>query len=422
MIKSFFGYEWFVSLRYLRAKRKQTFISVISFISVAGVTLGVAALIVVLAVMTGFHDGVRQQILGNIPHILIQKQGGRIDAYRDLCHRVEEASPHILHVSPFVSREAMLLARHNVAAVSVKGVAPGNKVFSQKLMTLGHEDIKDLLFRRKNKLPGLVIGLQTASSLGVTVGDNVNVIPPIFTVTPFGVIPKMKPYQVVGILRHRGGILDAFYGYTSLGEAQKLLDYDGQVSGLEVELDGFDQTSLTTRQLRQKFPFPYIVRSWEEMFGSFLAALKLEKLGLFIVLTIIVLVAAFNIATTLIMVVMEKHKDIAILRSLGATSRSILKIFMVEGLVVGVLGTTLGTALGVLLARNADAIIKWLEHTFHLVIFDQSVYGMEHFPSVVNVSDVLSVVLVALTISLLATIYPAWRASRMDPAEALRYD
>ena len=422
MIKNLFGYEWFVSLRYLRAKRKQTFISVISFISVAGVTLGVAALIVVLAVMTGFHDGVRQQILGNIPHILVQKQGGRIDSFKELSRQVENSSPHIVQVSPFISREAMLLARQNVAAVNIKGVDPDNKVFSQNLLTLEQGDIKKLLFKRNGQMPGIVIGLQTAASLGITVGDNVNVIPPIFTVTPFGVIPKMKPFQVVGVLRHRGGILDAFYGYISLEEGQGLLDFDDQVSGLDVELDGFDYTLPTTRELRQKFPFPYIVRSWEDMFGSFLAALKLEKLGLFIVLTIIVLVAAFNIATTLIMVVMEKYKDIAILRSLGATSRSILKIFMLEGLVVGVLGTTLGTALGVLLAKNADPIIKWLERTFQVVIFDQSVYGMEHFPSVVHATDVLSVVLVAMTISLMATIYPAWRASRMDPAEALRYD
>lgn len=422
MIKKLFGYEWFVSLRYLRAKRKQTFISVISFISVAGVTLGVAALIVVLAVMTGFHDGVRKQILGNIPHILVQKQGGQIESYQELSRRVRSFSPHIVQVSPFISREAMLLSKTNVAAVSIKGVDSDNKVFYQNLLTLGQGNVKELLFEREEKIPGLIIGLHTATTLGVAVGDNVNVIPPIFTVTPFGVIPKMKPFQVVGILRHRGGLLDAFYGYISLAEAQNFLGLDSKVSGLEVELDAFDRTRETTLDLRRELRYPYIVRSWEEMFGSFLAALKLEKLGLFIVLTIIVLVAAFNIATTLIMVVMEKYKDIAILRSLGATSRSILKIFMLEGLVVGVLGTTLGTVLGVLFAKNADPIIKWLESTFKIVIFDQSVYGMEHFPSVVNLTDVLSVVVVAMTISLVATVYPAWRASRMDPAEALRYD
>jgi len=174
--------------------------------------------------------------------------------------------------------------------------------------------------------------------------------------------------------------------------------------------------------LRDVYGYPYAIRSWEEMFGSFLSALKLEKLGLFIVLGIIVLVAAFNIATTLIMVVMEKHRDIAILRSMGATSRSIMKIFVLEGLIIGTLGTLLGTALGLLIARNADPIIKWLEGVLHVKIFEESVYGMDKFPSVVNSADVIAVVIVAMTISLLATVYPAWRAARMDPAEALRYE
>jgi lipoprotein-releasing system permease protein len=174
--------------------------------------------------------------------------------------------------------------------------------------------------------------------------------------------------------------------------------------------------------LRREYSFPMAVRSWEEMFGSLLSALKLEKLGLFIVLGIIVLVAAFNIATTLIMVVMEKHRDIAILRSMGATSRSVMQIFVLEGLIIGTLGTLLGTGLGLLLANNADPLIKGLEKTFNVKIFDQAVYGMDHFPSVVNPGDVIAVVIVTMSISLLATVYPAWRASRMDPAEALRYE
>ncbi|MBN1142224.1 MAG: lipoprotein-releasing ABC transporter permease subunit [Deltaproteobacteria bacterium] len=417
-----FGYEWFVSLRYLRAKRKQTFISVISFISIAGVTLGVAALIVVLAVMTGFHDGVRQQILGNIPHILIQKYGSGIEDYRELAQKAAAVSPRIVQVSPFVSREAMLLSKKNVAAVSVKGIEPGNKIFSQTLFTLERKGAGELLFDSGAPLPGLIIGFNTATVLGISVGDTVNVIPPLFTVTPFGVIPKMKPFRVVGILRQQGGVLDAYFGYVSLAAAQELLDTHGQVSGLEIELDSFDHTQKVAASLRRSFRYPFGVRSWEEMFGSFLAALKLEKLGLFIVLTIIVLVAAFNIATTLIMIVMEKHKDIAVLRSLGATARSIMAIFLLEGLIVGTLGTSLGTAAGVLLARNADPIIKWLERLLGVRIFDQTVYGMEAFPSVVNGGDVLAVVTVAMVISLLATLYPAWRAARMDPAEALRYD
>ena len=416
------GYEWFVSLRYLRAKRKQTFISVISFISIAGVTLGVAALIVVLAVMTGFHDGVRQQILGNIPHILVQKHGEEISGHSQLIEQALAASPRIKEARPYVSKEAMLLSRNNVAAVSVKGVEQGNKVFDQPFLTVDARDVQELVFAEGEGLPGLVIGIDTAANLAVAVGDVINVIPPMFTITPFGMIPKMKPFRVVAITSRRGGFLDTYYAYMALPQAQLLIDAGERVSGIEIEVDSFDHATAVAQELRGVFAYPHVVRSWEDLFGSFLSALKLEKLGLFIVLGIIVLVAAFNIATTLIMVVMEKHKDIAILRSVGATSRSIMAIFVLEGCIIGTLGTSLGTALGLLLAKNADPIIKWIEGTFGLRIFDQAVYGMDHFPSVVNSQDVIAVVIVAMSISLLATIYPAWRAARMDPAEALRYE
>jgi len=416
------GYEWFVSLRYLRAKRKQTFISVISFISIAGVTLGVAALIVVLAVMTGFHDGVRQQILGNIPHILVQRHGEDIGDYQAVVERIKTSSPKITAVAPFVSKEAMLLSRGNVSAVTVKGIEPDHKVLTQDFLTLDRADLRNLLFNSDSATPGIVIGLDTAAALGVGVGDSVNVIPPMFNITPFGMIPKMKPFRVVGVASKRRGFLDTYFAYISLSEAQRFFDSRNGVSGLEIEVDAFDHAPAITIQLRQELGYPFVVRSWEDLFGSFLSALKLEKLGLFIVLAIIVLVAAFNIATTLIMVVMEKHKDIAILRSMGATSRSVMKIFVLEGFVIGTLGTSLGSLLGLFLAHNADPIIKGLESSLHVKIFDQAVYGMERFPSVVNPGDVVSVVVVAMSISLLATIYPAWRASRMDPAEALRYE
>lgn len=416
------NYELFVSLRYLRAKRKQTFISVISFISISGITLGVAALIVVLAVMTGFHDGVRQQILGNIPHVLIQKHGEDLADAESVVTKAKSVSTHVLNASPFVSKEAMLLSQRNVAAVNVKGIERDNKVFRQSFLTQNGINVEKALYESKSGLPGILIGLDTATTLGVAVGETINVIPPMFTITPFGMIPKMKPFKIVGIFKQRGGFIDAYFAYIDIAQAQKFFDLGENVSGVEIEVDGFDQAAPVAMSLRQDYGFPHVVRSWEDMFGSFLAALKLEKLGLFIVLGIIVLVAAFNIATTLIMVVMEKHRDIAILRSMGATSRSIMKIFVLEGLIIGTLGTFLGTGLGLLLAKNADPIIKGLEQLLNTKIFDQSVYGMDHFPSVVNSSDVIAVVVVSMVISLLATIYPAWRAAKMDPAEALRYE
>lgn len=415
------NYEWFVSLRYLRAKRKQTFISVISSISIIGVTLGVAALIVVLAVMTGFHDGVQQQILGNIPHVLVQQQGGAVELNDQLLKTIRETD-RVRAVTPFVVKEAMLLSRGNVAAVNVKGIAADNKVLAQEIRTLDGTPVTELLFGDQPGLPGIVIGFEAAMSLGVTLGETINVIPPMFALSPFGMVPKMKPFRVVGVMRQRGGFLDNYLAYVALPIAQSFLELGEKVSGIEIEVVAFNDARPVSERLRKALGFPYMVRSWEDMFGSLLSALNLEKLGLFIVLAIIVLVAAFNIATTLIMVVMEKHKDIAILRSLGANSAGIMKIFILEGLVIGTLGTTMGIVGGVVLAKNADSLIKWLEHTFGVKIFDQAVYGMERFPSVVSMGDVVTVGLVSMTICLVATVYPALRAARMDPAEALRYE
>jgi len=416
------SFEWFVSLRYLRAKRKQTFISVISFISIAGVTLGVGALILVLAIMTGFHDGVRSQILGNVPHVLVQKQGGGIDHYAELADTIRARSPLVASVTPFISQQSMLLSRSNVAPVNIKGIEAGHKLFQQQMATVDDRDVQEHLFAAGRRLPGVVISGDSAASLGVSVGDTINIIPPMFTMTPFGMIPKMKPFEVVGVFHQRSGFFDTYYAYIALDQAQAFLGLDGKVSGLEVEATSFEQARALATQLRGVLIYPYTVRTWEDMFGSFLSALRLEKLGLFIVLGIIVLVAAFNIATTLIMVVMEKNRDIAILRSMGANARSIMKIFVLEGLIIGSVGTGLGTTLGVLLAKNADGIIKGLEALLKVRIFDQAVYGMAEFPSKVYASDVTAVAVMAMVISLLATVYPAWHASRMDPAESLRYE
>ena len=416
------NYEWFISLRYLRAKRKQTFISVISFLSIAGVMLGVAALIVVLAVMTGFHDAVRQQILGSIPHVLIQRYGEELKDVPQVIAAAKAVSPQVVSAQPFVSKEAMLVSRGNVAAVTVKGVGAENKIFKQKIQSAAGGNAQSLVFAPESTVPGIIIGIDTASTLGISVGETINVIPPIFSMSPFGMMPKMKTFRVVGIFRQRGGFMDTYFAYVDLRQAQKLLEIGDTVSGIEIETVSFDQAAVVSQELRATFPYPYVVRSWEDLFGSFLSAIKLEKLGLFIVLGIIVLVAAFNIATTLIMVVMEKHKDIAILRTMGATSRSIMKIFVFEGLIIGTFGTVAGTLLGLLLAKNADLIIKGIERLTGVRIFDQAVYGMERFPSVVYPADAIAVAVTAMIICLLATIYPAWRAARMDPAEALRYD
>jgi len=418
-------YEWLIGLRYLKAKRKQTFISVISFISVAGVALGVAALILVLAIMTGFHDGVRQQILGNVPHVLVQNRGADIPDWEQRLEHIRSISPMVKEVEPFVSKEVMLLAGDNVAAANIKGIRQSNRILQLEYDTGVYSHplgVKGALFDTTKSRPGIVIAADTAAILRVGVGDQIQVIPPDFSLTPYGIIPKIRPFEVVAISRHKGGFLDAYYAFITLEQAQNFVGEAGKVSGIEVEVEHFDQATTIAQTLRQKLEYPYSVRSWQDMFGSFLAALKLEKLGLFIILGIIVVVAAFNIGTTLIMVVMDKHKDIAILRSMGATASSIMHIFMVQGLMIGITGTAVGSALGLTLALNVDAIITWIEQKLNVTIFDTAVYGMDHFPSQVVASDVITIVITAFVICLLATIYPARRAARNDPAESLRYE
>ncbi len=421
-------YEWLIGLRYLKAKRKQTFISVISFISVTGVALGVAALILVLAIMTGFHDGVRQQILGNVAHVMVQSRDTGMANWEQVVHKIQAVSPVVKQAEPFVSKEVMLLAGANVAPANIKGVRSSNRIMRLEYdtgpsgATVG---VQAALFgpaTLNQATPGIVIASDTATTLGVVVGDIIQVIPPDFSLTPFGIVPKIRPFKVVGISRNKGGFLDAYYAYITLEHAQGFVGEKDLVSGIEIELGHFDQAEGVTQQLREVFRYPYSVRSWQDMFGSFLAALKLEKLGLFIILGIIVVVAAFNIGTTLIMVVMDKHKDIAILRSMGATASSIMKIFMIQGLLIGVAGTAAGSALGLTLALNADAVITWIEQMLGVVIFDTAVYGMDHFPSQVVAGDVITVIVTAFIICLLATVYPARRAACSDPAESLRYE
>ncbi|MCF6264913.1 MAG: ABC transporter permease, partial [Desulfuromusa sp.] len=246
------SYEWFISLRYLRAKRKQTFISVISFISIAGVTLGVAALILVLAVMTGFTDGVRQQILGNVPHVLIQKFGEGLDNPEELVAAAKQI-PHVVSATPFVSKEAMLLSQGNVAAVSIKGIGAQHKIFTQPLLTLDGQPILDTFFDAAADRPGIVIGIDTATSIGVAVGDSINVIPPMFTITPFGMIPKMKPFRVVGIFEKQSSLVDSFYAYIPIKVAQNFFDSEGTVTGVELVVDRFDQAPQIADELSQQF-------------------------------------------------------------------------------------------------------------------------------------------------------------------------
>jgi lipoprotein-releasing system permease protein len=417
------NYEWFIGLRYLKAKRKQTFVSIITVISIAGVMVGVMTLIIVLAVMNGFEKTLKQKILGTQAHLVVLKAGqDGIDHYEEVTPKIEEVSG-VVSASPFIFSQVMLSTDSGVSGVVLKGIDPNGVGKVTELATYVKAGRLEYLQRPpEGNLPGILLGVELAKNLSISVGEPLQVISPLGTLTPMGMMPKMRRFQVVGLFQSGMFEYDSTLAYVSLGSAQKFLNMDARVTGIEIKTDNIYAVQEIGRQIRRKLGLPFWTKDWMEMNRNLFSALRLEKIAMFIILVLIVLVAAFNIIATLIMVVMEKNKDIAILKSMGATSRGILKIFIIEGLVIGVVGTALGTLLGLLAAFNLETITGFVENLFGFKILSSDVYYIDKLPSQVNPLDVVWIVMTAILISLLATLYPSWRASKLDPAEALRYE
>jgi lipoprotein-releasing system permease protein len=416
-------YEWFIGLRYLKAKRKQTFISIITIISIVGVMVGVMALIVVLAVMSGFEKNLKEKFLGTQAHIhLIKATQEGIDHYEEVMKEVEEVKG-VVSAAPFIINQVMLSSESNVFGVVLNGIDPdrvGKVTDLARNMKAGR--LQDLKKVGGSDLPGIILGVELAKHLGVTLNDTIQVVSPLGTVTPMGMMPKMKRFRVEGIFYSGMYEFDTTFAYISIESAQKFFGMGARVTGIEIKTNDIYKVKEIGREIRQKLGFPFWTRDWMEMNRNLFSALKLEKIAMFIILVLIVLVAALNIISTLIMVVMEKNKDIAILKSMGATPKGILRIFVIEGGVIGVVGTALGTIFGLGIALKLDTIVGFLENRFGFKIFSPDIYYIEKFPSQVNPIDVALIIITAILISLLATLYPAWRASKLDPAEALRYE
>jgi lipoprotein-releasing system permease protein len=416
-------YEWFIGLRYLKAKRKQTFISIITVISIAGVTVGVMALIVVLAVMSGFEKTLKEKILGTQAHLVLLKtnQGG-MEGYEEATKKVEEIKG-VVSAAPFIISQVMLSSESNVFGVVLKGIDPDRV---GKVTELAHNlkagRLEDLKNRREGDLPGIILGVELAKHLSVSVNETIQVISPLGTITPMGMMPKMKRFRIKGIFYSGMYEFDNTMAYVSIESAQKFFSMGDHVTGIEIKTDNIYKVKEIGGEIRREMGLSYWTKDWMEMNRNLFSALRLEKIAMFIILILIVLVAAFNIISTLIMVVMEKNKDVAILKSMGAPPRSILKIFIIEGGVIGVVGTILGTILGLGAAFNLEMITGFVENLFGFKILSSDVYYIDKLPSQVNPIDVVLIVVTAILISLLATLYPSWRASRLDPAEALRYE
>lgn len=414
-------FELFIGLRYLKAKRKSTFISLITLISVAGVALGVMALIIVLAVMTGFEEDLKDKILGTNAHIVVLSGSGAMQGYQDTMKRLQ-GMDGVVAATPFIYNQVMLSSGRSVSGVVLRGI----DVVSDAKVTNLHKSMVEgslvQLEERALKNPGVVIGKELARNLGLILGDSVDVISPMGNITPFGMMPKLRHFQVVGIFNTGMFEYDSTLAYVSLAEAQQFLGLGDAVTGIQLKVKDVYHTGAMVQVIGKELGPLYNVRDWMQMNKNILFALKTEKSVMFIILTLIVLVAAFGIASTLFMVVMEKTRDIAILKSMGATSRSIMRIFVFEGVIIGVFGTVIGVLSGLLVALNLEPIVSVVQKVTGFELFSKDIYYLDHFPSLVIPSDVILISVTAVLISFVATLYPSWAASRLAPAEALRYE
>jgi lipoprotein-releasing system permease protein len=424
------SYEFFISLRYLRAKRKQVFVSIITFISMAGILLGVAALIIVLAVMNGFEKELRDKILGINAHIILMEYTGPMKDY-DRVKRDISAVPGVLASTPFIYTQAMLKNGDSVSGIVLRGLSPtdARDVINLGRMVEGRLENLSVQGREGMQMPkpladvpGIVLGKELARHIGAFLNDTVHVVSPQGIATPMGMVPRMKKFVVVGIFESGFYEYDSTLAYLSLADSQDFLGLGDQVTGLEIKVDNIYNARDIAGAIEQKLGYPFWARDWMKMNRNLFAALRLEKRVMFIIVGLIVLVAGFNIICTLIMVVMEKTKDIAILKSMGATSKSIMKIFMLQGVIIGGIGTLLGTVTGLLVAWNIGPITRSIENLFGFKILPGDVYYLSELPALVNYEDVAIILVGSVLISLIATLYPSRNASRLDPAEAIRYE
>lgn len=411
-------YELFIGLRYTRAKRRNHFISFISMISMLGIGLGVMALIVVLSVMNGFQKEIRARILGVTPHLQVISDSGQLNDWQHVLNIVA-SDPEVRAAAPYVNGQGMVSLNDNVQGVMVRGILPDAE---QRLTGLGdkmkHGTLSDLR-------PGgfnIVLGVDLARALGARVGDTVLLITPQGQITPAGMLPRLKQFHVVGIFEIGMAPYDNALALINLEDAQKLYRMGDGVSGISGSLHNLDLAPQVAFELEDKLPKDTYATDWTRQNANYFSVVAMEKKMMFIILSLIVLVAAFNIVSTLVMAVTDKQADIAILRTMGASPRSIMQIFMVQGTLIGLIGMAIGVLGGVLIALNIGTIVPFIEHLFGVHFLSKEFYYISELPSDLEKTDVFVVAGMSFVISLLATIYPSWRASKTQPAEALRYE
>jgi lipoprotein-releasing system permease protein len=411
-------YELLIGLRYTRAKRRNQFVSFISMISMLGIALGVAALIVVLSVMNGFQTELRGRILAVVSHIQISGANGEMEGWP----RVAEQSaqqPGVLAAAPYVQAQGMLSFGPAVRGAMVRGVVPE---YEDKVVDFSSHMKEGRIEALAPDAFNIVLGSELARALGVLVGDKVTLIAPQGVVTPAGVVPRLKTFTVAGIFEVGMFEYDSGLALIRLEDAQRLYRMDERVSGVRLKLEDLFQAPRIARELAARLDVPAYISDWTRSHANFFRAVQIEKNMMFIILSLIVAVAAFNIVSTLVMAVTDKQADIAILRTLGASPGSVMAVFMVQGALIGFIGLALGVAGGVALALNVDVVVPFIERLLGTQFMSKEVYYISNLPSELQWGDVTTITAVSFVLSLLATVYPSWRASRVNPAEALRYE
>lgn len=410
--------ELYIGLRYTRAKRRNHFISFISLVSMLGVALGVTALITVISVMNGFEKELRERILGMTAHATVRGDGGRLADWRNIAE-LTSAHPRVIGMAPFIRAEGMLSFGRQVNGALIRGILPEEEPKVSEVgdkMKIGRlDDLQAGKFR-------VILGRDLARLLGVVKGDKVTLIIPQASVTPAGLLPRMRRFEVTGIFEVGMYEYDSTLALIHMADAARLFRMQDEVTGVRLKLDDMFESMSITRELLASLPGEYWVSDWTSQHANFFRAVKIEKITMFVILMLIVAVAAFNLVSTLVMVVVDKEADIAILRTLGASPSTIMGIFVIQGAVIGIIGTLLGVIGGVLLATNIDTIVPTLEHIFGFEFLSAEIYYINELPSDMHWSQVYAIAGIALLISFFATLYPAWRGSRVQPAEALRYE
>jgi lipoprotein-releasing system permease protein len=414
----FTPWQLYLGLRYTKARRRNNFISFISAVSMLGITLGIIALVVVLSVMNGFHKEVRERILGMASHATLSAVEGGLSNWQQAMQNAA-ANPHVIGSAPFVEIQGMLVNGANVSGALLRGVNPA---LEPNVSDVGEHLLHGKLTDLKSGDFGILLGRELALILGVELYDKVTVVTPELQVTPAGLLPRLKRFTVIGIFSVGMSEYDRSMALLHIKDAAKLIRLGNDVTGVRLKLDDMWLAPEVARDLALSLGGYYRISDWTQEHRNFFRAVQTEKRMMSIILFLIVAVAAFNIVSALVMVVTDKHSDIAILRTLGASSGSIMSVFVIQGTIIGLLGSSLGAILGVIMALNVESVVAGIETMLHIKFLDPSIYYISNLPSDLHWEDVWLVSGGAFFLSLLATLYPAWSAAKVDPAEALRYE